>query len=225
MNIIEYAQREGYLTDEWLMKNKPTDEGYDGNALLYTGTLLALAQIRGQLTVDIRDKIVASMLRFEVAPGLFKRAYNDDNQARDDYIGILAGCSLSQRFDVCERIYKHGKESGWIYNIEPMDVLDYNYRFDRYPGFIPTVKLSVLESLGMWEQAMLAGDMIVTSFKPEDDTSGKLLDSLVCLMLDRSHANFGAKIGSWVFQKRVDIHKSYSIYFSEKHPFAVATRD
>lgn len=225
MSIIEYAQREGYLTDEWLMKNKPTDDRYDGNALLYTGNLMALAQIRGELTVDIRDKMVNAITKFEIEPGLFKRAYNDDSQARDDYIGILVGCSLSQRFDVCERIYNYGKREGWVFAIEPMDVLNFNYRFDRYPGFIPTVKLSVLESLGMWEQAMLCGDMVVTSFKPENDTSGKILDYLVSLMVDRSKGNYGAKLGSWVFNTRVNIFKTYSIYFSEKHPFAWHTRD
>lgn len=199
------------------MKNKTTDATVDGNALLYTGTYYCMLKLLGEDTAFDRVKLKQIIKRWEVSPGLLVRAHSNIPQSHDDYIGILAAAFV-YGLPFAERVLDYGDKSDWWFSSK---------YFGRLPGFAAHVRVCANKPLTPYEQLAWCADIIPTTLKKGDATSGRIMDLLKALaMRDKSYLLTGAALW-WMRYRLKSVYKTqplgqiFSIYFHPGHPFSV----
>lgn len=226
MNYIDDA---AYFKDAPYMSNGP-GIGVDGNALLYNGTRIVMRADGLIVTKEDIDQFNDAVNKAWVEPGLLNRGGKPgDLQAYDDYVGIAAGAAFVNP-DIAKVIASYGMNHCWYYaNVKGLPCSrNLGFIFGIKPGIPEHFKLAAGIDLNIFEQCLLAGSIVATTFSSPFSASGRILAWLQIKTFKNSNRKYW--VMDWaakVWEK--DIIKRYpnkmgdvfGIYFSYKHPFSI----
>lgn len=167
-----YINKDGFVTIE---PNAPTIPG-EGNGFLQTG----LAWACGMYPEVPIERMIESCRESPEVPLIWRSPHKknpDDNQAQDDYEGILP---MSQSW--AREVLTYAEKNDWDFSMHDKDDDAIEYRFDRFLSFPIFLRLCAGESLPFWDQVILSLTMLYSCFKISDaDTNKKSFCALVKL--------------------------------------------
>lgn len=212
-----------------IMSNKP-GEMPDNNGLLYTGTYFVLLNRLGELKDSDNEHLRRVVDRCTPVWGLlYRHPSRRQHTAHDDYIGVSAAASIIGEPFYAKIFFVYGERHGWVYNHTDTYTLKQWFKswFARLPGVVQHFKLCAGYKLSLFDQLWWALDIISTTRRDPDDTSGRILDWLKIQAYRKSKHNH------WICNWAVDLWEAdiraryprlmgdvFAVYFDEGHPFA-----
>lgn len=202
----------------------------DGNALLYTGTMLVLLSDEEDFpNVDDRLTFARAIAEAEIQPGLLmKYSKPADQESHDDYVGMAAASALIDNGNFAKRVLRFGRSHkyGW----DNLNTDDWSFRdfFVRFPGWWAHMKSAAGEWLNPIDQLWSFIDLVGIVFY-EDGASGTLMTYLrYKTFTQKSSAwlNPLTRLGCVIFKTAYlrrhpkGIKESYAEYFGPNYPFS-----
>lgn len=161
-DFTAYETSEGFLTGH----RNPT--GPDGNSLLFSAEKLFVLDFHGELEAQDTIQFTKLLRLCEIEPGRYRRtpageAYSQDQEAQDDYIGIVAasyllGLATGREVLSYGKSHRYGVGLGIslpYYYGEP-GKNDINGWFGRWPAFVVQVRMSASED-NFFDRRLLDG--------------------------------------------------------------------
>tara|TARA_R110000868_G_scaffold242882_3_gene498477 strand:+ start:793 stop:1443 length:651 start_codon:yes stop_codon:yes gene_type:complete len=211
MSLDKYIDQFGFV------RIKPNDDNPwgDGNGLLQTGLAIAC----GMLNPSYELQFNLLLCRKDVWCPLIYRSpnkkNNDDNQGPDDYYGaflfgdILPGLVL-----------EYAEAKNWHFDIQQPDKPRPEYNFNRFPAFVPCLRIAAGKRLSLAETVVLFGSIVVDSFDL-NKADGNMKAFCRIVLAERYSKLFTIAGALWRYQVRrkyKSIGRSWSDYFKEGHP-------
>jgi|GEM_PF-4012311 len=202
-----YINADGFVT---IQPNAPAIPG-EGNGWLQTGLCAALGQYPNS-----KESIILMFIRCMADVGYpplsrspHKKNLGDENKA-DDYWGVFVLAKLHFQ-DWAKNLLRWCEANGWTTNNLDPKSTDYNYRFDRFPGFVPCLRLAAGQQLPVMDSIALAGSLIYDIFSAKEDDGNM-----------RSYCKAFVAKSDWICAIPAAIilwrKASWAKYFGEGHP-------
>lgn len=192
----------------------------EGNGFLVTGLAVACNQYRPDTNI-VFAVFFNTCVRSLTMPPIYRSPYKKnpgDETKIDDYWGAMV---LAKYYNPAwaKSALEYGEEMDWIFNcINPEDT-DLNFRFDRFPAFIPCLRLSAGQSLSLFENIALSLTILWDAFHISE--ADKNMQAYCRIMLARKTMLGPLFESLWVrnIRKRYGtIGKSWESYFGTGHP-------
>lgn len=216
-----------YMDTNYVVMSRNAD--VDGNCLLYTGTYYAL---KGKWDIIIPQDTIQyqkTLNIVEIEPGLLKRAYKDEHESHDDYVGMLAASYFTELKQgttdtFSKRVYNYGKTHWYSWNnLEPGKWLVKGF-FARLPGFWSLVKYTSGKSLNLFDQTMASLDIFITALLNKNNWSGwNLTYNSIMVYQDKKEyflINLACKFAKFMYNRNISTRGmafSYENYFKSDY--------
>lgn len=216
--------------------NTPNARITTENGVLYFAEFLMLLDIREDLQTLDRARFYNLCRALQVVPGLYDRGaaesttvpYNERRTISHDNITAIASGSVICNYDFEKEIANFGLEHLFMYNnVAPRLVPPMN------PGsYCSWLSMADRDYLSILFFPIFLINVIITMFKPKQNTSGKKLYILEFYALSIIQ---GKRMFKWIsklfFSRLVSqygsdfIHQIYKIYYPEDHPLVVFSKN
>lgn len=205
-----FINRDGFVTIKPNAENIPGD----GNGWLQTG--LAVACGAYPLNSTQLWIMLGRCRKSATCPLIWRSPYKrnpDDDQKCDDYWGALP---LNELW--AKEVLGWGEAYGWVFDTREIGGLE--YRFDRFWGFVPFLRLCAGRRISLWESVELAGSILLDAFSIANaDGNMKAYCKLRVAEESSALSAAAAKIWRSRIKKRYGrIGASWAKYFGEGHP-------
>lgn len=234
--VLEAEQeifRRRYINSFGIVTIRP-DDGDQGNGLLQTGLFYCIKASVGELKKVYTDQIASiSAACKHVDWPMFWRSplkkNSDDTQKQDDYYGWLAALYYAHN-PLANDFFEYAESVGWFINIQkPGDKTDWNYYFERFPGFRVFAKMCARSTNGkhrisLGEHIEIALDIFWSAFHI-DDSDGCMRDYCLISVARRESILAAAVAPLWFYRVRKKygtVGKAFSAYFQDgNHPLCM----
>ena len=235
----EYMNSDGHVMVQNRVYGDPALQWIGmGNALMNTGLFFTILAELGALTQNdqdwLRNVILKSTVNFQGGKqhGLIHRspAKFQDPQTQDDYYTLLsAAYHAGDRFAV--DVLNHGRKTNWHWdNLRPEGGIPDTW-FDRFPGFVPYVRLCAKDEISVYEAVPLISSIVSTAWSKADNGDSRIHrwcqatvfrkeeKTIGALTADVSrwitHAKFGSIPAGWAPYFKPTVYNGQTIV----HPF------
>lgn len=206
------------------------------NGVLYYAEFLMLLHIRGELDSLDRARFYKLCRELQIYPGLFDRGakesqtvpYETRRTISHDNIDAICAGSVICDYTFQDDVVSYGIANFGIYNnVKPRKVMPIN------PGnYSSWFAMAGRNFWALYWLPCLLINMLITSFKSKQETSGRKLYllELYAIFAKRKNLifNFIAKRYFKSLEKKYGtyfIHEMYSIYYPANHPLVEFSRD
>ena len=225
--------RRGYINQWGIVTIRPLDVD-QGNGLLQTGLWYCIKASVGELKKVYCDQIesISRACKHASTPMFWRSPLKknpDDTQKQDDYFGWLAALYFAKN-PLANDFFQYAESVGWFLNIQkPGDKTDWNYYFERFPGFRVFAKMCARSTnptlrISLGEQIEIALDIFWSAFHI-DESDGCMRD--YCLISVARRESLLAGLASLLWFHRVrkkygTTGKAFADYFKdEAHPLCI----
>ena len=210
-----------YLDEHGMMARVP-GELHDGNPLLYMATAIVMFENLYKDNLITSAEWETLLYKCEALPGVLHRSpIKRDLEAHDDYVGVLAACKALDTYDMAMRIYRHGLETGFVYN-NTNKKTTIKSDFSRFFDVVPHFKACLNVRLDLWDQVRWTLGIIGKALWGNE--SSVILGWLMVQSIGNDYfpCNIGKIIFNWCIPS---MRLVFEKYFYPEHLFAVACKD
>ena len=196
-----------------------------GNGLLHTGLFYTILAECGALTQLDIDNFNEAIRRVTVVhngrsvEGLVHRktTKKQDQQKQDDYYAIISA-SYHGWTAFAKDTYQHGQRNNWHWdNLRPFGSPNVETYFDRFPGFVPYVRMGARDKLSVYETLPMIGSIIAVAFSDRGNSDSRIHRWCQCTVFRKEQPALGgitADLFRFITTKKFgSIPKSWEGYF------------
>lgn len=197
----------------------PKDHSTD-NGLLFSATYIALLSPEERNTerswfYEIVYKCMPLCGLLDRYPGA--KEFN----SHDDYTGVAVASKLLS-LPLASWIYEYGKANKDSWDSQAPGKWTVRGYFIRIPDFLPTIKAAAGVELTLWDQFMFSVGLIASMGQMREETSGRCLIYLKCLVVEGKGKASDLAIRLWRWHMGYlypqGLRELYGIYFGDHHP-------
>jgi hypothetical protein len=218
--ILDYVDADGLVSPRRV--EDKTARSASGNGLLYTSEYMIALHLRGDLNLTDIEGFVRVLRSCQKEPGLFNRSpIHKDQNAPDDYTGILAACHMIGIEEFPRAIYKYGNEHGWVFDNTGEG--SKSAWFWRMPHLVAAIKIAAGEKCELWRQIYTTAVILwAIRAKREDQDAHTLTWLLTKITDDKWIPRQAGKLWRWKFKRQYPrgLGQVLSDYFNCYHPLA-----
>lgn len=212
-----YLNGDGFLT---VQANADTVPG-EGNGWLQTGTAICLIGYDEYPYPLDTVALINACSNAAAYPLIYRSPHKknpDDNETCDDYWGALALIKLKDRTEWPKSLLRYGAANDWYFDVNHSRAL--RYRFDRFPAFVPCLRICAGEELSLFSKIILGLTILWDAY--HIDAADGNMRSLCKIAIAEGQGRFiDACSNLWrrrIIAKYGTVAKSFEEYFGKGHP-------
>jgi hypothetical protein len=224
--------RDGYTDANGLVsphRCSPLEVNPSGNGVMYTGELMMMLALRGEIDFEDDESFVDAMRTCQVEPGLLKRGPGyRDQEGPDDYYGFAAGCVATDAITLADNVVDYGLANFGSFNNEDPGKWTWKSFLWRQPQLICALYAAADRApIWIFPLRLYTAAVIATScmLAPLEDTDARRLSWLLLHTMRRT--SLLCRAAGWFWNRRLRKHYGPEgmravarVYYEAGHPFA-----